>query len=76
MQRVRPRVVATPKRHLHRRIARLAGAGLIALSLTFAAAPGLSAAKTTTGSGPNVPYTWGHAVANLDKTVVDGHRRW
>ena len=48
---------------------RLGLTGLIALALTFGAWPALSAAKTTSHGGENVPYTWGHAVANLDKTV-------
>jgi catechol 2,3-dioxygenase-like lactoylglutathione lyase family enzyme len=72
MQRVRPHVVAS-KRGFHRRIGRTAEAGLIALALTFAFFPALAAAKTTTSSGPNAPYTWGHAVANLDKTVSFYH---
>lgn len=73
MQRVRPRVVAASKRGFHHRIGQSAGAGLIALSLACAVFPALSTAKTTTGSGPNVPYIWGHAVANLDKTVSFYH---
>lgn len=48
--------------------ARLAGAALVALATAVCASPPLARAATTKPA-TNVPYTWGHAVANLDRTV-------
>ena len=48
-----------------RRATQWLGAALAALTLLLAP----TAARADTAAAPNAPYTWGHAVANLDATV-------